>query len=89
MRSMQLLRNGPAWVVEGLFNRIRLDGYSSNHKRVHRVYCEMKLNMKRRTRKRVIARLAQPRAYVVSNSPSLDRRSEGPSNQFIALRATL
>jgi hypothetical protein len=28
-------------------------------------------------------------AYVVSNSPNLDFRSEGPSNQFVALRTTL
>ena len=33
--------------------------------------------------------LTRPLAYVVSNSPNLDLRSEGPSNQFVALRATL
>ena len=33
--------------------------------------------------------LTRPLAYVVSNSPSLELRSEGPSNQFVALRATL
>lgn len=30
--------------------------------------------------------LTRPLAYVVSNSPNLDPRSEGPSNQFVALR---
>ena len=30
--------------------------------------------------------LTRPLAYVVSNSPSLDLRSEGPGNQFVALR---
>lgn len=30
--------------------------------------------------------LTRPLAYVVSNSPNLDLRSEGPSNQFVALR---
>lgn len=30
--------------------------------------------------------LTRPLAYVVSNSPSLDLRSEGPSNQLVALR---
>lgn len=39
---------------------MRLDGYRFNHKRVHRIYCEMKLNMKRRTKKRVMTRPAQP-----------------------------
>lgn len=32
---------------------------------------------------------SRPLAYVVSNSPNLDLRSEGPSNQFVALRAIL
>lgn len=31
--------------------------------------------------------LSRPLAYVVSNSPNLDLRSEGPGNQFAALRA--
>lgn len=31
--------------------------------------------------------LTQPLAYVVSNAVHLDLRSEGPSNQFVALRA--
>ena len=30
--------------------------------------------------------LTRPLAYVVSNSPNLSLRSEGPSNQFVALR---
>ena len=30
------------------------------HKRVHRVYCQMRLNQKRRTKKRVIQRPRQP-----------------------------
>jgi hypothetical protein len=33
--------------------------------------------------------LTSPLAYVVSNSPNLDLRSEGPSNQFVALRAAI
>lgn len=32
--------------------------------------------------------LNQPLAYVVSNSPKLELRSEGSSNQFVTLRAT-
>lgn len=33
--------------------------------------------------------LTRPLAYVISNSPNLDLRSEGPSNQFVALRSTV
>lgn len=33
--------------------------------------------------------LDQPLGYVASNSPMLEVRSEGPSNQFVALRSTL
>ena len=33
--------------------------------------------------------LNQPLGYVASNSPMLEVRSEGPSNQFVALRSTL
>ncbi len=33
--------------------------------------------------------LAQPLGYVASNSPTLELRSEGPSNQLVALRGAL
>ena len=33
--------------------------------------------------------LTRPLAYVISNSPNLDLRSEGPSSQFVALRTTI
>ena len=33
--------------------------------------------------------LTRPLAYVVSNSAYVILRSEGPSNQFVALRTTL
>ena len=50
----------PRWGFWKCFDRIRLDGYRFNHKRVHRVYCEMRLNMKRRTKKRILTGPAQP-----------------------------
>jgi hypothetical protein len=33
--------------------------------------------------------LDQPLGYLLSNSPTLEVRSEGPSNQFVALRAAI
>jgi putative transposase len=50
----------PRWGFWKIFDRMRLDGHPFNHKGVHRVYCEMKLNMKRRTKKRVITRPRHP-----------------------------
>lgn len=48
------------WGFWKCFQRLRDQGQAWNHKRVHRVYCSMKLNLPRRTKKRVITRERQP-----------------------------
>lgn len=50
----------PRWGFWKLYDRLRLDGHGINHQRLHRVYCAMKLNLPRRTKRRLPQRLRQP-----------------------------
>lgn len=48
------------WGFWKCYHRLRADGHAWNHKRVYRIYCQMKLNLPRRTRKRIRTRQPQP-----------------------------
>ena len=49
------------WGFSKCFKYMRKDGKTWNHKKKHRVYCDMKLNLQRRTqKKRLITRKRQP-----------------------------
>ena len=50
----------PRWGFWKLYDRLRAEGCRWNHKRLHRVYCALRLNLPRRTTRRVPKRLRQP-----------------------------
>jgi len=58
----ELVARRPRWGFWKLYDRLRLDGRCINHKRLHRVYCAMKLNLPRRTKRRLPTRIRQPLA---------------------------
>lgn len=47
------------WGFWKCYDRLRLDGHPWNHKRLWRVYCQLRLNLPRRTKKRLPSRLRQ------------------------------
>jgi putative transposase len=52
----ELIEKRPRWGFWTCFYRLRWKGATWNHKKVHRVYCKMGLNQKRRSKKRVLNR---------------------------------
>ena len=58
----EIVGRKPRWGFWKLHDRLRLEGHCINHKRLHRVYCAMALNLPRRTRKRIPLRPRRPLA---------------------------
>ena len=68
----------PRWGFWKCFDRLRMEGRPWNHKHVHRVYCALRLNLPRRTTRRVPRRVRQPLAVapVLNRTWALDFMSE-------------
>ena len=68
----------PRWGFWKCFDRLRVEGRPWNHKHVHRVYCALRLNLPRRTTRRVPRRVRQPLAAppILNRTWALDFMSE-------------
>lgn len=69
-----LVARYPRWGFWKLYDRLRAEGQPWNHKRIHRVYCALRLNLPRRTTRRVPRRIRQPltAAPVLNQTWALD-----------------
>ena len=56
---LKLSSRHPQYGFRMLFGMIRSLGHPWNHKRVRRLYCELKLNLKRKPKKRLAPRTAK------------------------------
>jgi putative transposase len=76
----ELVARRPRWGFWKLYDRLRLDDQCINHKRLHRVYCAMKLNLSRRTKQRLPTRIHQPLAAPVGLNQiwALDFMTDSP-----------
>jgi putative transposase len=68
----------PRWGFWKLCDRMRTEGRPWNHKHVHRVYCALRLNLPRRTTRRVPKRIRQPltAAPVLNQTWAMDFMTE-------------
>ena len=55
-----IVEKHPRWGFRMCYDRLRLVGHGWNHKRVYRVYKAMKLNLRRRAKRRLPTPVQQP-----------------------------
>jgi len=78
----KLIERHPRWGFPKCFKRLRALRKRWNHKRVYRVYTEMKLNMRRKSKKRLPPRNPEPLAVPAESglSWSMDFMSDSLHN---------
>jgi len=57
---LKMSQDHPGYGFWKLYYKLRQNGYTWNHKRVYRVYTQLKLNIRRRVRKRLPKRVQEP-----------------------------
>ena len=61
-KLLEAVERYPAYGFSKLFKILKRRGHGWNHKRVYRIYCELKLNKRRRGKKRLPTRHPEPLA---------------------------
>ena len=64
----RLAERYPAYGFSKLFLKIRREGHPWNHKRAYRVYCALKLNMRRKRKTRLPTRHPEPLVHPQTNN---------------------
>lgn len=79
---MELAQQYPAYGFAKLFHLVRNMGHRWNHKRIHRIYCALKLNFRRKGKKRLPGRHPVPLEVPQKENScwSLDFMSDALSN---------
>lgn len=75
----------PRWGHKKMAQYLRNQGYSWNHKRIHRVYCELGLNLRVKPKKRLPSR--NPKPLVQPESPNISWSLDFMSDSLIHGRA--
>ena len=56
---LQLAQKHLRWGFKKMYAVIKRNGYTWNHKRVRRIYCELRLNLRKKPKKRLPSRVKQ------------------------------
>ena len=73
-----IVEESPGWGFPKIYKTLRRRGYAWNHKKVHRVYCELRLNKRRKGKRRLPTRDPEPLAVplVANHCWSVDFMSD-------------